>query len=160
MLHVRGTPGTAPTAQMLKKDVCAAVEEDEEALDKLGRGPPFPRAPLGDDVPGPAPFGEAAAPTAQGEEAEPEEDAALDPMGKAAKDAMALLFSVLESWFSGNFREGFWISTHKETTKGDDAGRQGNEAKGKNDAVDNARAAIQVLPHAPNKHLCGYTSQG
>lgn len=94
VLHVLSSPGTSPTPEMLKEDVGGAIEEDEEALDKLGRGPPLLRPLLWANVPCPAKLTKAARPTTQGEDAQPEEDAALDPMGEAVEDFFSFLSMV------------------------------------------------------------------
>jgi hypothetical protein len=52
VLQVGGAPFVARAAEVLEEDVGGAVEEDEGALDELGRGSPFLACPLGADVPG------------------------------------------------------------------------------------------------------------
>lgn len=79
MLQVLGGPRAAPAAKVLEEDVGAAIEADERALDKLGCRAPL-LVPTRARVPGPTNLGKAATPSAEREETEPDEDAALDPM--------------------------------------------------------------------------------
>lgn len=94
VLHILSSPSTSPAAKVLKEDVGRAIEEDEEALNKLGRRSPLLRPLLGANVPCPAKLAEAARPTTQGEDAQPEEDAALDPMREAVEDVFSFLLMV------------------------------------------------------------------
>lgn len=112
VLKVLGTPLAAPAAEMLEEDVGGAVEEDEAALDELGRRTPLFARLFRTHVPGlvdsqllysglgrkqqlqesyPSKIAEAAGPAAEREDAQPEEDAALDPVRQTAEDAGALL---------------------------------------------------------------------
>jgi hypothetical protein len=109
MLQVLGAPFATRAAEMLEEDVGRAVEEDEGALDKLGRRTPFLTGLPGTDVPGlgksvshhldivdgqgtnPSEIAKTAGPAAESEDAQPEEDASLDPVRQAAEDALALL---------------------------------------------------------------------
>jgi len=52
VFQVGGAPITAPAAEVLEEDVGRAIEEDQGALDELGRGTPFLAGLLGADVPG------------------------------------------------------------------------------------------------------------
>lgn len=77
---------------MLKEDVGIAIEEDEEALNKLSRRTPLLQSLLGTNVPRPAELAKAAGPATQGEDVEPEKDSTLDPVGQIVQDRLAFLF--------------------------------------------------------------------
>lgn len=91
VLHIPGLPFASPTAEVLEEDVSRAVEKDQSTFDEFSRRPPFLSRSLWTNIPCPTHFGEAARPTAKGEESKPEEDTAFDPMRKTAKDLITLL---------------------------------------------------------------------
>ena len=105
VLKVLRRPFAAPVTEMLQKDVGSAVRENQGTLDKLGRRAPFLASCLGAHIPSPTNFTEAAGPTPEGEDTQPEENAALDPVSKTREDAGAL----------------------EEPTEGHDTGAQRNE---------------------------------
>lgn len=108
VLEVLGTVFSSPVTEMLEEDVGRAVEKDEEALNELGRRAPFLTWLLRSDVPRlaanqitalarlwssthPSKLAEAARPSSQREQPQPEEDAAFNPMRESRENAVALL---------------------------------------------------------------------
>ncbi|KAI6748456.1 hypothetical protein HG530_015492 [Fusarium avenaceum] len=90
VFHILSGPGSSPAAKVLHEDVGSTIEEDQEALNKLGRRTPFLRL-LRANVPCPAKLAKASSPTTQSEDAQPEEDTALNPVRQTVEDFLALL---------------------------------------------------------------------
>lgn len=91
---------------MFQEDIRRAIEADDRGFGKFGRGHGSFPGPcrLGSavtstssrfDIPCPAQLSKTTHPTAQRQEAVPEEDAALDAMGQAVEDIVSTL--IMES---------------------------------------------------------------
>ena len=97
MLEVLCTPRLAPGCKVFKPHIGRTVKEDDERFDKLGRGySGFASAHQSNrrlHVPSPPHLGKASHPPSKSEETIPEENSALNGMGKPVKDIIAPLFS-------------------------------------------------------------------
>lgn len=68
VLHVLGGPVTTPTTEVLHEDIGSAIEEDQEALDKLSGRAPLLEVLSWSNIPCPAKLSKAASPAAEGED--------------------------------------------------------------------------------------------